>query len=108
MRARDIKLVLYLPPDMFRSETANFAAGRARIDEVNFDAFILQKTDIIIFPEDELHLTDSYGPLISTNRFSTIDIYLSQIYHVRWKIYADDMPPREGRTFLKDIPVTTR
>jgi hypothetical protein len=105
MRARDIKLVLFLPPDMFRSETPNFAAGKIRISDQIYDTFTFQRTDIIIFPDDELSLTDNYGPLISTNRVSPIDIYLSPLYDLRWKVYADDMPPKEGRILLKDIPV---
>ena len=104
MRARDIKLVVSTLPGMFSAEHSQFLGGRKEIGEQIYDTFSIQKTDLIIFPEDEFSLTLTYGPLISTNRISTMDIYTSPLYDLRWKVYADDMPPKEGRILLKDIP----
>jgi len=103
MRARDIKLVLAIPADLFRPKTPNFSSGKILLNDKIYDRFIFQKTDIIIFPEDEICITDNYGRFISTQRVPPLELYALPD-DLRWRIYADDMPPREGRILLKEIP----
>jgi hypothetical protein len=106
MRARDIKIVVAIPHGLFSSEHSQFVGGTTRIEEQTYSTFALQRTDLIIFPEDELPLTDQFGPISSLDRIHQIQILTSPLYDLRWKIYADDMPPKEGRLLLKDIPVS--
>src|SRR5262245_35068467 len=104
MRARDIKIVVALPQGMFSSQYSQFAVGTTHIDGKNYSSYSFQKSDAVIFPDDEAPLTDTIGPIQSTGRIATMDIYLSPLYDLRWKRYGDDMPPKEGRILFKDIP----
>jgi hypothetical protein len=107
MRAKDIKLVLFSPPDMFSVQHSQFLADTVRVDELVYTSYTFQRNDLIIFPDDAFRLTDHLGPLISTGKVSSMDILLSPIYELRWKVYADDMPPKEGKTFLKNISASS-
>ena len=104
MRAKDIKVVLTLPSGMLASKTSDFLqVSKQQIDGDLCDTFTFQRTDLIVFPDDESPI---YGTLTSTGRHRPIDMYLSTVFYVRWKIYADDMPPGEGRILFKDIPAS--
>lgn len=105
MRARDIKLVISITDGLFSSSSPQFGVGTLRIDDQTYTTFSIQKTDLVIFPDEEFPLTDTYGPLTSTNKISNMEICLTPGYDLRWKVYADDMPPKEGRILLEDIPV---
>jgi hypothetical protein len=105
MRARDIKIVVAIPPDLFSAQFSNFVGATTQIDGQNYATYTFQRTDLIIFPDDEFPLTHQYGPLYTQTRVSPIDIFTSPLYDLRWKIYADDMPPKAGRLLLREIPV---
>lgn len=106
MRARDIKLVVATAPDIFSAKHTQLLADTAQLDGQTYSTYTFQKNDLVIFPEDEFRLTDLLGPLVATGKVSTMDIILTPLYELRWKIYADDMPPKEGRLLFKNIPVT--
>jgi hypothetical protein len=102
MRAREIKVVLAIPPGLFKATNPEFFQGSKQIDGHVCDSFAFQRTDLIIFPDDELAIC---GTLTSTGRYyRPIEVMLSTVWYVSWKIYADDMPPSEGRILFKDIP----
>ena len=104
MRPRDIKLVVLIPHRLFSTDLSmHFGQGSREIDGEIYDSFEIQKTDLVIFPDDEFPLTDAYGPLTLAKGVIPIDILTSSLHDLRWKIYADDMPPREGRILLKQI-----
>jgi len=105
IRARDIKLVVAIPKGIFSAESSQFLGGTTQIDDQTYGTYTLQRTDLIIFPIDEFPLTDHYGPIRTKRGVTSLTVLTSPLYDLRWKIYADDMPPKEGRILLKDIPV---
>lgn len=103
MRARDIKIVVAIPYGLFSCKYSKFVGGTTQIEDKNYSTYTLQRADLIIFPDDEIPLTDHFGPIDAQNRTSPLEILTSSLHELRWKIYADDMPPKEGRLLLRDI-----
>jgi len=103
-RARDIKLIFYWPQEIRTTITDRY---RKRIVEgeitvpnkvsVNVEHTI-QSTDWIIFPEDQMRLTED-----GVYRFTyfvdgeALNFVVQQTPELVWKVFADDMPPREGK-----------
>lgn len=111
MRARDLKLVITVPRVVSKAVKG---FDKQRVVEIQSGLFgkewfesSLTMTNGVIFPEDELVLTngkDRYFILVvDTNH---VDKNEMREPILLWKIYADDMPPQKGQVMLGEIPST--
>ncbi|HLF59372.1 MAG TPA: ATP-binding protein [Alphaproteobacteria bacterium] len=107
VRAIDIKCLIYFPRQCFAHSDAT--VGRAyrpwRSMEMQTDSgdtyqvceIELKKTSFVIFPDDEWMVTNDADYILRYVVNSENWKVLAQLRPpIRWKIYADDMPPREG------------
>ena len=99
-RARDIKFVLNWSNGV-RMEVGGGYVLRNLRDSVEMT---IQRTDIVIFPEDEWRVSDD-----SRYRFTykvdqkCYDFIQGNHPLLIWKVYADDMPPQSGQIQISEI-----
>jgi hypothetical protein len=103
MRAKDIKVVLAIPHGLFTSKTPECHQESKLIEGHLCDTSTFQKTELIIFPDDE---SPVYGSLTSTARYLPIEMTLSNVFYVRSRLRSkrslrlNDVPPYCRRNCL--------
>lgn len=108
--ARNMKLVLYWPPEIQISghHLEGFqTSGKEKIDGEIYDVYIGYLNTRCLFPDDEAQITNfgkfrfGYNNLEKyQNAPSTdpcLDRSLRNALNLKWKIFADDMPPQMGQ-----------
>jgi hypothetical protein len=107
--AKNMKLALYWPPEIQISiqHLQGFQRGeRVKIDGELYDSYVGYLTTRCLFPEDETQITTfgsfGFGYKLATYQNSgpsdaCLDRSIRGRLNLKWKIYADDMPPQTGQ-----------
>ena len=106
IRAIDVKFVMEFPAQMVADVGAAFERRRLRADSRRYptEEFSFKKPSFVVFPDDEWRPSD-YDPYRFIYRVDdAIHEFISHESPVlKWKVFADDMPPRSGEVPLKEL-----
>ena len=107
--ARNIKLILYWPPEISVSNQnlCGFRQmGNEKIDGAIYAVYVAYLNTQCLFPEDEIPITH-FGDIRFGYQFSEwnseaatdpcLDRACAGTLNLKWKVYADDMPPQTGQ-----------
>ncbi len=108
MCAHDWKLVLLIPQQMskavrgFRQETIEIVCS---VFGKRWFKNSLSTEGQPIFPDDEVFLSNAknfvFAFLVDTSKY---DLHDDRAPFLRWKTFADDMPPQDGEVRLSQLP----
>jgi len=107
--ARNMKLIFYWPPEIqvLRQKVHGFSQmSGEKIDGAMYDPYVAYLNTQCLFPEDEAPIS-AFGDirfayrLAEWNSEATTDPCLDRAcagtLNLKWKVYADDMPPQTGQ-----------
>lgn len=117
MSAREMKLVFYFPQSIknevngrgFRQQVI---AGEITVPGSRTENIELSTSQITwtLFPEDCYKLTDedSRYQMKFTIDLGALELLLAKNPYIVWRMYADDMPPQDGKIPIGDLPGFSR
>jgi len=98
IRAKDLKVVFSLPSWL------EFTLNGIDSKKIELDVeYEIRRSDMVLFPKDSWDITDSeYQMVFKYN--SDVYAYVKHNHPIlKWKIYADDMVPKDGEIFLEEL-----
>lgn len=109
VRVRDFKFIFYWPkkvnPKVGKGFRMRIVPGPpTMLPPSDLVEFTVQRSDVVIFPEDEWRLTDDgiYEFQYHVDK-QEVEFFLDTDTKLIWQIFADDMPVRRGEELLSDL-----